>query len=194
MRGKCSVPDCDRNVERLEWCLMHYKRKRKYGDPNVVKFKRRPNGLGFAEAVAFHSVREGEHLIWSGGCRPDGYAQLNLSGNIVLVYQEVWSRENGPVPHGMEIDHKCRNRACIDINHLRLVTSTQNKENLGLRRDNKSGYRGVSWCSRRCKWHAQVSHSNKTIHSSYHDDLMSAANAARRARIKQMTHNEADRC
>ena len=32
----------------------------------------------------------------------------------------------GPIPHGMEIDHKCRMRCCVNPDHLEAVTGSIN--------------------------------------------------------------------
>jgi len=32
----------------------------------------------------------------------------------------------GPIPRGMELDHLCRNRRCVRISHLEMVTSVEN--------------------------------------------------------------------
>lgn len=37
----------------------------------------------------------------------------------------------GPITAGMEIDHICRNRCCINPDHLREVTSAENCANRG---------------------------------------------------------------
>lgn len=47
-------------------------------------------------------------------------------GKTVLVHCYVWERLVGPIPDGMVIDHQCRNRACCNIDHLRVVTPKQN--------------------------------------------------------------------
>lgn len=45
----------------------------------------------------------------------------------VMYHRWVWEQANGPIPNGYEIDHKCRNRACCNIDHLQLLTITEHK-------------------------------------------------------------------
>lgn len=40
----------------------------------------------------------------------------------------AWERAHGQRPEGMEIDHRCRRRACRALHHLRLVTRSENEK------------------------------------------------------------------
>jgi len=44
----------------------------------------------------------------------------------VLAYKFSWELVNGPVPEGLELDHLCRNRACVRPSHLEPVTHQLN--------------------------------------------------------------------
>lgn len=57
-------------------------------------------------------------------------------------YAHVMSYEahNGPVPNGLEVDHLCHNKLCVNPEHLEAVT---HKVNCQRRRN--SGPRGWSW-------------------------------------------------
>lgn len=56
----------------------------------------------------------------------NGYGQVAFRGTMVRVHRYVWERDVGPIPEGMVIDHKCRNRACCNVDHLRVVTPKVN--------------------------------------------------------------------
>jgi hypothetical protein len=44
----------------------------------------------------------------------------------IKAHRAAWMLANGPVPEGMVLDHICRNRACINLDHLRVVTQQEN--------------------------------------------------------------------
>lgn len=133
-------------------------------------------------------------IEWTGRKQKDGYGVI-YNGKFPGGAHR-WSYEHyvGPIPEGMEVDHTCYNRACVNPDHLRVVTRKQNRENLGgLRADNSSGYRGVSWCTRAGKWQAQVKHNGKGRHLGYFDDPQEAHEAALKVRNELFTHNDLDR-
>lgn len=69
--------------------------------------------------------------IWTAGRSDAGYGRFSRAGigRGLLVHKVLYERNHGPVPPGMEIDHKCRVRACVNPAHLRAVTHKKNMEN-----------------------------------------------------------------
>ena len=41
-------------------------------------------------------------------------------------HRDAYEAAKGPIPDGLEIDHLCRNRACINPDHLEAVTHREN--------------------------------------------------------------------
>jgi excisionase family DNA binding protein len=64
---------------------------------------------------------------WTASTRSD-YGRFSLGHRKQLVQAHRWSYENlvGPIPDGLQIDHLCRNRKCVNPAHLEPVTSREN--------------------------------------------------------------------
>jgi hypothetical protein len=56
----------------------------------------------------------------------DGYGRTSHKGRLVLAHRMFWTAQNGDIPAGMVLDHVCRTRACVNPDHLRVVTPRQN--------------------------------------------------------------------
>jgi len=52
---------------------------------------------------------------------PDGYYRRNINGKGVMHHRLVWESVNGKIPEGYEINHKCKNRACSNLDHLECI-------------------------------------------------------------------------
>jgi len=82
---------------------------------------------------------------WIGRRNRDGYGQFYFNGGMVSAYKWLWERINGPTPSGRELDHTCRNRACVEPAHLEPVSHRVNiKRGVRARRSKERGHRNKS--------------------------------------------------
>lgn len=45
---------------------------------------------------------------------------------MLSAHKVLWEHINGPVPDGQDLDHLCRNRACVNPSHLEVVSHREN--------------------------------------------------------------------
>lgn len=68
--------------------------------------------------------------LWVGGLTPQGYGLFFLSkqGEHEKISAHRWCYEFfiGPIPEGLQLDHLCRNRACVCPWHVEPVTCWEN--------------------------------------------------------------------
>jgi hypothetical protein len=84
-----------------------------------------------------------------------GYLSFSVCGKTRLAHIMAWLYVTGSWPD-REIDHKDRNRANNKWDNLRLATPAQQRQNAGKRRDNTSGYVGISKNKRKSIWIATI--------------------------------------
>jgi HNH endonuclease len=105
----------------------------------------------------------------AGHIEKDGYVYIKIDGRKYLAHRLAWLFMTGAFPLG-QIDHSnmCRsyNRWC----NLRDATASQNQANVRIRKDNKSGFKGVYWATNRKKWHAQITIDKRVRFLGYFDD------------------------
>lgn len=80
-------------------------------------------------------------------------------------------------PENLETDHKDLNKLNNQRSNLRTCTSAQNRRNTGIKRNNKSGYKGVSWDKGVKKWRAQIKFKENKLYIGIFDNPIDAASA-----------------
>lgn len=114
----CSVMGCGNEATAKGMCSTHRKRLLKYGDTA----DRTPT-----EVERFwRAVDVGDCWEWMLSTTGNGYGVFSVSGKNALAHR--WSYENlvEPVPDGLVIDHLCRNRLCVNPDHMEPVTNAEN--------------------------------------------------------------------
>jgi hypothetical protein len=64
---------------------------------------------------------------WLGNLSHNGYGRFWFDGRNMPAHRYIWELKNGPVPVGLEIDHLCRSRSCVNPDHLEAVTHQENQ-------------------------------------------------------------------
>lgn len=64
---------------------------------------------------------------WNGYIDPNGYGRIGIAaGKTIGAHVFSYNFYKGIIPDGLHLDHLCRNRKCVNPNHLEPVTSTEN--------------------------------------------------------------------
>lgn len=63
---------------------------------------------------------------WTGALYENGYGAFWLNGRNVRAHRFAYELLVGPIPEGLDLDHLCRNRPCVNPTHLEPVTRQTN--------------------------------------------------------------------
>lgn len=179
----CSFAGCGKPHTSKGLCHSHYcqrlagkklgriKPRRKRGTPPIVTFDKVPcpvKGL------------KGPCHIFRGYKDKRGYGRIQNAGGTSLVHKYVWEEIHGPVPKGLELDHRCRVKPCCNEKHLRAVTHlTNTTENVV----------GAGWQINAAKTHCLRGHefneTNSRFRADKGRDCLVCAKLLRRQRASQ---------
>lgn len=189
--GLCDATGCSRFVAVKKWslCNSHYRR--------LTHERGKSRGLDLERAsVEFWGFVdkgvEGECWLWRKAPHSQGhgtYWQDNVSYHAHIV---AYRLTHGDIPVGLVVDHKCRNRVCVNPGHLQAVTRKENCENIGVYKNNSSGYRGVTQRATG-EWRARVGHEGRVLHIGDFTTPEEANQAVVAARLRLHTNNLGDR-
>lgn len=79
--------------------------------------------------------------VWNGARDWAGYGKMHWKGQLQMAHRVSYELTKGSIPVGLTIDHICRNKACVNPDHLEAVTQAENIAR-GTLKDNRACRRG----------------------------------------------------
>lgn len=77
--------------------------------------------------------------LWMGYVAPNGYgktaARRGGGWTTTYAHREMYKMLVGEIPAGLDLDHKCKVRCCVNPQHLRPVTRAENMKTARSNRD-----------------------------------------------------------
>lgn len=70
--------------------------------------------------------RENGCIVWKPVTRSDAYGQVAVDGRRYPAHRWIYLTTVGPIPGGLVLDHLCRERRCVNVEHLEVVTERVN--------------------------------------------------------------------
>lgn len=89
-----------------------------------------------------------------------GYRYIGIDNRDWRAHRIAWLLSTGALPPG-RLDHINGERADNRISNLRLASHSQNLSNRGRQKNNKSGFKGVSYIKADNLWDARISFGRK---------------------------------
>ena len=86
-----------------------------------------PSGISERQRKTFYTyfTQEEDCILWNGA-KGRGYALYTVNGKLRPLHRVLWIEQKGPLKDGQQLDHLCRRRNCVNLNHLEPVTNKEN--------------------------------------------------------------------
>lgn len=184
----CTIDTCDNKHEALGYCVKHYKRYRKYGEPYRQSTKDRrlcvsmgenallPLGINAKDGYATISAQDKWVDSYNWYLGKNGYPATRLYGKLITLHRLLLAP-----PSGLGVDHIDRNKLNNTRENLRLCTQQQNSWNSSIKSTNTSGSKGVSYNKRLKKYESYIVYGGKRKLLGNFNSVEEAANAYSKA-------------
>lgn len=121
----CSVAGCEDAHVARGFCNRHYLKMRKYGSP--LAGTERGRFASIEERFLSHVNRGlGSCWLWTGSRSSDGYGSFRVGASMVGAHRWAYEAWESAIPPGLQLDHLCRVRHCVNPAHLEPVTQQEN--------------------------------------------------------------------
>lgn len=144
---------------------------------------------GIVRWIIDHNSRAmaGDEFGTAHAHRRTSYKQANLRRRCYQVHRVAWAMYHGDWPNG-QIDHIDHDGLNNRIENLREVSNADNCRNRRRRKDNRSGFTGVTFCGSTKKWKAEIRVDGKSQYLGVFNSVTEAGDARRLASTEAGFH------
>jgi hypothetical protein len=128
----CEVESCEIEAKHRGRCGKHYRLLllqgerlvERAGTPAEERFWGKVNKDG---PTPLYGKVPGQCWQWTGGTICRGYGQFYVTRmSRTPSHRYAWEALRSPIPDGLTIDHLCRNKLCVNPDHMEVVTRGEN--------------------------------------------------------------------
>ena len=105
-----------------------------------------------------------------------------IAGRTYKTHRLIYMYHYGTMPH--QVDHADGNKHNNRVENLRACAPSNNSMNIGIKKNNTTGFKGIVWEPSRNKWRTRICLQGKTVFSARFDDIELADLVATMAREK----------
>ena len=123
---KCKIGGCSGVSIAKELCNKHYLRIKNYGSSDLPEKPKKT----IQEVLLSGALKTPDGcLVWRKSLRC-GYGRFSYGGKSYSAHIASFLVNGGVVGYGLQVNHKCNNRACIEPNHLYAGTQKDNMRDM----------------------------------------------------------------
>lgn len=121
----CSMSDCNEPIRARGLCRKHWAKERYHGRlDNYQPIERRR--LAIDTIHEYVEVGPADCWLWQLSKNDRGYGIGGYNSRGEHAHRLVYELFVGQIPDGLELDHLCRVRHCVNPDHLEVVTHVEN--------------------------------------------------------------------
>ena len=110
----------------------------------------------FLDKIELSDNYDDDCWYWTSTIHKDGYGEFKLNYKQLLAHRVSYELFRNKIPNDKVIDHLCRNRICVNPNHLEVVTFYENLK------------RGIHMTKNHCKNGHDFNEKNTRVDSNKH--------------------------